>query len=164
MSLEETKKIEAIFILEIIGRPAEHLTETLKNIIEKMKKEKGVTVKDSKINEPVPLKDKGDFFTNFAEIELEMEDPLRLLLMIFAYMPAHVEITRPESIKFTNDGLGGILNELTRRLHGYDEIARVLQIEKNILEKKLKSVLGEKGNTNPQSDLHKKEPKKEEKK
>jgi len=37
------------------------------------------------------------------------------------------------------------LNELTRRLHGYDEIARIIQVEKNALEKKLKAVLEEKG-------------------
>jgi hypothetical protein len=143
MSLDETKNIGAIFIIEVAGRPPEHLTETLGKIIEKMKEEKGVDVKDYKINEPVLMKDQKDFYTNFAEIELEVENSLKLLLMVFGYMPAHVEIIHPESIKLTNDGFGGILNELARRLHGYDEIARIIQIEKNILEKKLKSILEE---------------------
>ena len=80
----------------------------------------------------------------FLDYELEVENPLKLLLMVFAYMPAHIEITHPENIKLTNDGFGGIVNELARRLHGYDEVARVIQIEKNILEKKLKTVLEEK--------------------
>ena len=38
-----------------------------------------------------------------------------------------------------------VLNELTRRLHGYDEIARILQLEKGIFETKLREVLGDKG-------------------
>lgn len=140
MSLNETKKISAVFILEVVGRPPEHLTETLKNLIEKMKQEKDVNVKNSKIKEPVLMKDQKDFYTNFAEIEIEVESPLKLLVMVFGYMPAHLEITYPENIKLTNDGFGGILNELTRRLHGYDEVVRVIQMEKKILEKKLRAL------------------------
>ncbi len=56
-------------------------------------------------------------------------------------MPAHIEIIHPELIALTNNGWNDILNELTRRLHGYDEIARVIQVEKGILEKRLRDVL-----------------------
>ncbi len=167
MSLDETKNIRAVFIIEVAGRPPEHLTETLENIMEKIKEEKRVNVKDYKINEPVLMKDQKDFYTNFAEIELELEDSLMLLSMVFRYMPAHIEIVYPENIKLTNDGFGIILNELARRLHGYDEIARIIQVEKKILEKKLKSILEERKqeDTNPHRDLHKekKKPEKEEK-
>ena len=157
MSLDETKNIRAIFIIEVAGRPPEHLTETLEKIIEKIKEEKGVKVKEQKINNPAPMKDQEKFYTNFAEVELELEDSLKLLFMIFRYMPAHVEIVYPENIKLTNNGFSVVLNELVRRLHGYDEIAKVIQVEKNILEKKLRAVLEEKKqkNTNPHSDLHK---------
>ena len=147
MSLDETKNIRAVFIIEVAGRPPEHLTETLRKLIEKMKEEKGVSVKDQKINKPTLMKDQKDFYTNFAEVELEFEDALKLLIMVFRYMPAHIEITYPENIKLTNDGFGSILNELARRLHGYDEIARVIQIEKKILEKKLRTLLEEKKKT-----------------
>ena len=39
-------------------------------------------------------------------------------------------------------GLNDILNELTRRLHGYEEITRILQTERIILENKLKTIMG----------------------
>ena len=156
MSLDETKKIIAMFVIEVAGRPPEHLTETLEKMIEKIKEEKSMSVKNYKINEPVLMKNQKDFYTNFAEIELELENPLNLLLMVFKYMPAHIEIIYPENIKLTNDGFGSILNELTRRLHGYDEIARVIQIEKNILEKKLRALLEEK-KPEEKSDEEKKE-------
>jgi len=39
---------------------------------------------------------------------------------------------------------GDILNELVRRLHRYDEIARVIEAEKVILEKKLRELMNEK--------------------
>ena len=61
---------------------------------------------------------------------------------MFKYMPAHIEIVYPELIALTNGGWNYIFNELTRRLHGYDEVTRVTQVEKSILEKKLREMLG----------------------
>ena len=57
-------------------------------------------------------------------------------------MPAHIEILSPESISLTNNGWNELFNELSRILHGYDEVARVLQVEKEILTKNLKELMG----------------------
>ena len=62
-------------------------------------------------------------------------------------MPVHIEVLYPELIALTNNGWNDVLNELTRRLHGYDEIARIVNIEKSILEKKLRAVLENKSKT-----------------
>ena len=137
----ETKKITAVIILEIIGKPAEHLVETLEQISKEMGEEKGVKMINKKISEPVELKERKDFFTAFAEIEIEIDEALQLAILMFKYMPAHVEVISPESLVLTNNEYGDILSELTRRLHKYDEVARVVQMEKDILEKKLKSIL-----------------------
>ena len=131
-------------ILEIIGKPAEHLIETLEQISKEMGEEKGVKMINKKISEPTELKDRIDFFTAFAEIEVEIEEALQLAILMFKYMPAHVEVVSPESLVLTNNAYGDILSELTRRLHKYDEVARVVQMEKDILEKKLKSILEKK--------------------
>jgi hypothetical protein len=138
---DEKKCIRAALILEIIGRPPEHLTATLQEILKQMGEEKGVDVVSKKINEPIPMKEHKDFYTTFAEIEVDVEDMLYVAILIFKYMPAHVEIISPEIIAMKNNGWNDIFNELTRRLHGYDEIARVLGAEKKILENKLREVL-----------------------
>ena len=143
MNSDEKKDISVVFILEIIGRPKEHLTETLDKIIKELDDEKRVSVKSKKINEPVLMKDQKDFYTNFAEVEIEIEKILDLAILIFKYMPAHIEIIHPEIIALQNNDWNDILNELTRRLHGYDEVARIIQTEKVILEKKLREALGE---------------------
>lgn len=144
MSYNRDEKITAILIIEVIGRPAEYLTETLENLSKNISEEPKVLLKNKKINEPCELKEQKDFYTNFAEIEVEVEDLLTLAALMFKYMPAHVEIIEPEQILSTNNDWNSIFNELTRRLHGYDEIARIMEMEKNILEKKLREVLGEK--------------------
>ena len=141
MKTEETKGINAILVFDVIGKPPEHLTETLNDIIKKIDEEKGVSVKGKKINEPVFMRDQKEFYTSFAEVEVEVEEILYLAMLMFKYMPAHVEIISPELITLTNNGWGEIFSELTRRLHGYDEVARVIQMEKNILEKKLKDLM-----------------------
>ena len=165
-SHEETKNIRAVMIFDIIGKPPEHLTETLNNLITKIDEEKGVCVKEKKINEPVLMEDQKsspnnkkikkqkpdkennpdliaqkEFYTSFAEVEVEVEDILYLVILMFKYMPAHIEVITPELIALTNNGWNDILNELTRRLHGYDEIARILQIENAKMQKKMREML-----------------------
>ena len=140
----ETKKIRAVLIIEILGKPPEHIIETLKEIIKQISEEKGVSVTEKKIKEPVPIKDKKDVYTSFAEIEIEVEEILSLGHILFKYMPSHIEILSPELIVLTNNGWTEILNEISRRLHSYDEVARVIQIEKRILENKLRELLNEK--------------------
>mgnify|MGYP001212384013 CR=1 FL=1 len=140
-SIEETKGMNVVIIVEVIGKPPEHLIETLENITKQIDEEKGVVVKGKKINEPTLMKDSKEFYTSFAEIELEVEEITQLVILMFKYMPAHVEIVSPELIALTNNSWSDILSELSRRLHGYDEVARVVQVEKGILEKKLREVL-----------------------
>ena len=140
--------IRAEMIIEVIGRPPEHLIETLTKIVEEIDKEKGVKILRKKVNEPQQIKDQQDFYTTFAEIEVEAEEILYLVMLMFKYMPAHIEVITPEVVALTNNGWNEILNELTRRLHGYDEVARVLQIEKSVLEKRLKDLLEQKSEEN----------------
>ncbi len=136
----ETKNIRAVMIVEVIGKPPEHLTETLENIAKSIGEEDGVQLVDKKINEPISMKENKEFYTSFAEIEVEVEEIMRLAGLMLKYMPAHIEIIHPELIALTNNGWNDILNETVRRLHGYDEIARIIQSEKIILENKLRAL------------------------
>jgi len=138
---EDSEGIRAELIMEVIGKPPEHLTETLHKIIDAIGKENGVKVIGKKVNEPQPMKDEPQFYTNFASVEVEVEEILHLAVLMFKYMPANIDIISPEHISLTNNGWNEILNELVRRLHGYDEIARVLQVERSILENKLREIL-----------------------
>ena len=159
-NFEETRGIKATMVFEAIGRPPEHLTETLKNLVEQIDKEEKVQVLNQKISEPVLMKEGRTFYTAFVEVELEVEQILHLSILMFKYMPAHIEIVSPELIALTNNGWNDLFNELTRRLHGYDEIARILQNERAILEKKLKEAL----ETSKKKETKKKSPTKSKKK
>ncbi|GBE19954.1 MAG TPA: hypothetical protein ENG87_00220 [Candidatus Pacearchaeota archaeon] len=163
----ETRGIKAALIIEVVGRPPEHLIDTLKTIIKRIDEEKNVVVKSKKINEPKLMKDNKDFYTSFAEIEVEVEEILYLAVLMFKYMPAHVEVIEPELIALTNNGWNDIFNEITRRLHGYDEVAKILQFERGILEKRFREALGEekfKEILEDRASVKKEKPKKKKKK
>ncbi len=158
------ENIRAMLILDIIGRPAQYLVDNLEQLIAEMKKEKGVKVIENKIREPVLMKDSKEFFTTFAEIEVETEDMMYLAVLMFKYMPAHVEVISPEEIKLSNAEWSEILSELTRRLHSYDEVARVIQAEKAMLLQKIRELQGGKITGNMVEEKPKKIGKKKEKK
>ncbi len=137
----ENKEITATLIFDIIGTPPEHLTETLNNITNEIDKEKGVHVLSRKISEPVLMKEGDGLYTTFAEVEVQTQDISDVALLMFKYMPANVAVVSPGNLSLSNNKLTEILSEITRRLHSYEEIVRITQFEKNILEKKLREAL-----------------------
>ncbi len=132
-----SQKITAILMLEIMGRPKEHLVETLEGFIKQIDEEKKVTVTNKKIQEPNLVKDKKDLFTTYAEIEVEVEEFAYLVMLMFKYMPAHVEVVEPEKLQIDNNMASELLSELTRRLHKYEELARLMQAEMQILKNQI---------------------------
>ena len=131
------KKIKATVILEIMGKPAEHIQTILNGIVENLGKEKDVKIINEKIAEPKELEGKKGIFTSFAEVELETGLE-KLMLLLFAYMPSHVEIIEPENLQLRNADLNIFFNELMRKLHQYDEIAKTMLIERENLNKMIK--------------------------
>jgi len=148
----ETKGVAAILVLEMIGRPPEHMVKTLQKLIKEMDEEKGVRVIEKKIKEPIEIEDQKGFYSTFAEVEVEAEEIMHIAMLMFKYMPSNVEIIEPELIVLQNNSWNDILNELTRRLHGYDEIARVMQMKNAQLTKKMREA-----GINPEEDTPKKE-------
>ena len=75
------------------------------------------------------------------ELEAKVDDLEILSNLMFIFMPAHVEILEPENIQIQNNTLNTFFNGLMRKLHGYDEVTRVAQTEKMILQKKLEEIM-----------------------
>ena len=139
MNFNESK-IEVTMVLEVLGTPKDKLVPALEEIIKSLGEEKGVKILENKINEPTELKENKEIYTTFAEVVVEINNVSLLFGIIFKYMPAHLEISSPEKIIFTKNEFNESVNELIRRLHAYDEVARILQIEKAKMNKKIKEL------------------------
>ena len=139
------EKIRALFIFEILGKPAEHIKKSLEELIDKLGKQKGIQIIKKQVHEPKILDEESKkgktivgegLFTTFAEVELITENVNIMLAIVLNMLPAHVEIIEPSEYSFKNFELGSLLTELTIKIHKYDEIAKVLMFErKNILDK-----------------------------
>jgi hypothetical protein len=130
------EKIKVALIIEMMGRPADYLKESLSDFVSKLEAEKGIKMISRKVNEPKEVD--GGLFSSFAEIEVEIDKIAQLIKIIFVYMPSHLEIISPGSMKITNSDLNSLLNEMAIRLHEYDSVAKTVLFEKNILINKLK--------------------------
>lgn len=127
-------------ILEVLGRPAQNVTDALKIIVDKMKAEKELKVISHKIHEPVAVKDAENLFTSFVEVELELPSINHLFSFLFVYMPANIEISYPENLNLSNQDLNQMTNQLMHRMHQYDAIAKNALSEKDFVMKKLYEV------------------------
>lgn len=132
------QKLQARLILEILGRPPEHVKETLKLLLDKLGREKGIKITDSRINDPIPVPESKDLFTTFAEVYVELESLDNYFGIIFAYMPANIEIIQPEEVTLSSTDLNQLGNKLIQRLHEYDSIAKRMISEKEFLVTKLR--------------------------
>ena len=134
-------EIKAMMIFEMLGRPPEHLKSTLEGFIGKVSEEKEVEILNKKIHEPKKLENmQQEIYTTFAETEIKFEDIGALLRIVFVYMPSHIEIISPIEFQVKNFEIGTMMSEIARKLHQYDEIAKRLAIERNILIKQLQDM------------------------
>jgi len=132
-----SEKIRAQFIFEMLGKPPEHLIETLENLLNKLNEQKGIEIINKTIHEPKPFEKDGEqieeLYTTFADVELELDNTELLIAVTLNLLPAHVEVLEPQELKFSNFDLSRILSELTIKMHKYDEVAKALTLQKSQL-------------------------------
>jgi len=152
------EKIRAVFIIEVLGRPVEHVKEATENFIEQIDKEQGVKVVKKTVHEPKEIEENAEnrgrlknqdlsqkLFVTFAEVEAEFESMNNVLFIAFKYMPSNFEIISPESLTLKNNYFNELISGVLLRLHKYDEIVKTLMAERQIIEQNLRKLLAEKG-------------------
>jgi len=126
--------IRTLFIFEILGKPAEHIKDSLNKIVDELGEKEGINIVRREVHEPKRVDREGkesDLFTTFAEVELETEDMKIILAIVMNMLPAHVEILAPVEYRFKNFELSSFLTEVTIKVHKYDELAKLSLFERN---------------------------------
>jgi len=126
-------KITVRIILEILGAPKEHVEQTMKLILEKLKEETKTKVLREKTYETEQIK---TLWSTFSEIELELEDIETLTKICFNYMPSSIEILHPTELKINAGEIANVFNDLMGKLHTYDMIIKDINARKKIEEMK----------------------------
>jgi len=132
--------IRAVFIFEIMGRPAEYIVNAMNVFIDRLGTLEGIQIMNRKVHAPKLIEEGKDLFTTFAEVEMILDNLDLLFTVMFNMFPAHIEIIEPDELVISNSEFGASLSNLALRLHKYEEVTKALTGEREILLKRLKEI------------------------
>lgn len=137
---EEKQKIRSNVVIEVMGKPKEHVEKAIKMYLDKLKEDDNkVVVINEKIAE-AKEQDQG-FFSTFAELEIVSEDLPTLIGFCFDYMPSSVEIIAPEEMKLKQRDITNVINDLQAKLHSLDMVVKTTRTENEFLKKNMNTVI-----------------------
>lgn len=135
-------------VIEIAGRPKEHVEKTIENYLGQIKEDEGLEIINSDLNEAQEKETEADndqmvekLWSSFAEIDMMVEDPVKLGDFCINYMPASLEVVEPDSINYSNQHLTEFFNNLQSRLHQLDMKAKQLKNQNDFLNNNISSLL-----------------------
>jgi hypothetical protein len=119
-------KAQVRAIIEILGKPKEHVFETIKKFINNIKNDENYNLEEEFIDEPVEQEDQKGVFSTYAEIVFNVKDINQLISFCFDYMPSSVEIIDPEEFFISSKHLTDLLNDMQARLHQSEMLTKQL--------------------------------------
>lgn len=131
-------------IVEIAGRPGEYVKEMLSKHVSVFKDIKDIEVNSIKISEPKEIEGSKGVFTCFSEVDITVPNLLRLTEIVFDFMPSSIDIIEPSKVSFDLNEVNSLLNNLSGKLHRYDELAKVAHFKINQLNSQIEAL--KKGN------------------
>ena len=135
--------IQSRAIIEVVGKPKEHVEEALKEYIDKIKNNSEIEVLKYDVSEAKEVEDervKG-LFGLFVEIEILVKDLPTLTGFCFDYMPSSVEIIEPKELKIKENQLSAFINDLQGKLHSLDMLVKQLNQRDGFLKNNINALL-----------------------
>jgi hypothetical protein len=81
--------------------------------------------REIKIDEKAEIKKGEKMFTAFAECDFELPSFSRMTETMFDFMPSSIEVIEPNNVDLDLGEATDLLNNISGRMHRYDEIAKV---------------------------------------
>lgn len=132
--------LRAHLIIEVLGKPANYIEESIKVAIDNLEKNEKAEVLEKKVHPAKLIPNTKEVFTTFAEVEILVQGISKLIEIIFDYMPSSVEIVEPANFAMKLEDANAVLNDLIGRLHQYDTIVKQLRIKFEMLSNKFKEI------------------------
>ncbi len=125
-----TSHIRCRAIIEVLGKPKEHVENSIKQYIEHIKDDSELVMLSENYSE---IQEQGKLWSKFVELELVVKGTSKLIGFCFEYMPSSVEIIKPSSFLLTNSEFANFINDLQSRLHNVDMVVKKLKSENDFL-------------------------------
>jgi len=127
-------------VVEVLGRPQEHVESTLKQYLDNLKKDARYKVMQVDIAK-LKKQDDQELWMTFAEVEVKTEKLDHLTSFSFDYMPSLIEILEPAELALKDAEVSSFLNDLQAKLHQVDMVAKQLRLENDFLKKNTRNLL-----------------------
>jgi 23S rRNA pseudoU1915 N3-methylase RlmH len=133
---------EIIFraVIEVLGRPKEHVEESMKGYLAKLKEDKTFEVISEDLAE-AKKQEEEEMFVVFAELEVKVARVDDIVGFCFEYMPSIVEILEPKQLLMKDLTISNLLNDLQARLHHLGTVAKQLKSENDFMKKSMAALL-----------------------
>ena len=127
-------------IIEVLGKPKEHIEKSLKEYLDNLKNNKNYKVISQEIAE-VKKQEGQELWVVFAELEVKTNQVDSLISFCFDYMPSVIEILEPQKLSLSDLEISQFLNDLQGKLHHVDMVAKQVKLENDYLKKNMGSLL-----------------------
>jgi len=148
--------LDVVAIIEIVGKPADHIYKVMEKLIEGFSNEKDVKLIYKKVHEPKEAEQVKELFSTFAEIEFLAKSLSRVMEFVIDYMPSSIEIVAPKDLSVGLNDANSVLNDLTSKIHKYEAFMKGLAIQNKELQYELEKLKG-KEETKAEEDVNKEE-------
>jgi len=156
---EKKDMIRCRAILEVLGKPKEHVEKTIKLLVEKIKENPEISILNEKY---AAIKPEGKtMFSTFVELEMVIKGVTTLTGFCFDFMPSSIDIEKPGQLTVKNRDISNIFNDMQSKLHNVDMVAKTLRAERDFLKRNLNTMISNlitvliKLNKNTSEDLSK---------
>lgn len=137
--IAEQAHIRCKVIIEVLGKPKEHVETAIRDYVEKIKKDPEFVVMNSDFSE---TEEKENLFSIFVELDMVVKGIPKLIEFCFDYMPSSIEIIKPEEFVVKKSSVENFINDLQARLHQVDMIIKKQKNENTFLKKNLSKAVG----------------------
>lgn len=121
----------------MLGKPREHVEQTLKSYINRLKEEGEIGIFDEHF---APAEEKGSLFSTFVDFEGRFKDINQLIGFCFDAMPSSIDILEPAELNINTKDLTDLLNDLQARLHNADMELKATKARQIILDKNVMNI------------------------
>jgi len=129
-------------VIEVAGKPKEHVEESLKTYVENLKKDDRYKVIKEVFADVRKHEEEIELWACFAEVEVETHELFNLTHFGFEFMPAMIEVIEPEELKFNQVEFSEYLSDLQSKLHEVDMIAKQVKMENDSIKLNMTWLLG----------------------
>ena len=125
-------------IVEILGKPKDHVEKTLSVYVEKIRQDPELIVLNTNFSD---AEEKDELWAAFVEIEMIAKGVSNLIGFCFDYMPSSIEILKPEEFSMKALTIQDFINDLQARLHAVDMVVKKQKNENDFLRRNMNTAV-----------------------